>query len=334
MRSKEELFAIYKGNQHTYTCLEEEVRHIINHGLTSEGIKVHSVLSRIKEFESFCTKSERKNNLNPFDEITDIVGIRIVCLFKSDIEKIGKVIAQNFEIISEDNKIDDFEQISSFGYMSFHYVCQMNENFHGPRYDQIKDIKFEIQLRTISMDAWANISHYLDYKTEKDIPKELKKDFHALSGLFYVADSHFEFFVKSIHETQNQVEQEVKLILENIDHESSNEELSFDSLKSYLNQKFSDRYTGDSKNISLLLEELLKADYKYLSQLDDAVSKSEDAFKLYETKHPPGSAEKYNAIGVIRLSLSIIDEKYRDLIPYPSITLVRFQDSEVQNLIN
>lgn len=41
------------------------------------------------------------------------------------------------------------------------------------------------------LNAWASISHYLGYKKESDIPAELRRDFNALSGLFYVADTHF-----------------------------------------------------------------------------------------------------------------------------------------------
>jgi len=59
--------------------------------------------------------------------------------------------------------------------------------------EEIKKIPFEIQVRTIAQDAWAAISHYLDYKKKSVIPDQLKRDFHALSGLFYVADTHFLF---------------------------------------------------------------------------------------------------------------------------------------------
>ena len=53
-------------------------------------------------------------------------------------------------------------------------------------------IKFEIQCRTILQNAWASVSHRLAYKGEASIPEALRKDFHALAGLFYVADKHFE----------------------------------------------------------------------------------------------------------------------------------------------
>lgn len=41
------------------------------------------------------------------------------------------------------------------------------------------------------------VASFLDYKKSSTIPKQLKRDFHALSGLFYVADTHFSFLKQS-----------------------------------------------------------------------------------------------------------------------------------------
>ena len=64
--------------------------------------------------------------------------------------------------------------------------------------DNNKKFLFEIQIRTITQDAWASISHYLDYKNEISIADELKKDFYALSGLFYIADTQFNKIQESV----------------------------------------------------------------------------------------------------------------------------------------
>jgi putative GTP pyrophosphokinase len=117
----------------------------------------------------------------------------VVGLYLSDLDRIARVIRNTFQVVSEDNKIEGAD-VSSFGYMSVHFVITMKQEYTGPRYDRIAGMPFEIQVRTIAMDAWANVSHHLDYKNDKDVPAELRKDFYALSGLFYVADRHFEMF--------------------------------------------------------------------------------------------------------------------------------------------
>ena len=77
--------------------------------------------------------------------------------------------------------------------MALQYKAKLSEKYKVENYDQIRNIPFEVQIRTVAQDAWASISHYLDYKKESDIPRHLKRDFSALSELFYVADTHFEF---------------------------------------------------------------------------------------------------------------------------------------------
>ena len=58
--------------------------------------------------------------------------------------------------------------------------------------DLLRQMTFEIQIRTICQHAWSSVSHNLFYKNEKYVPRNVKRDFHAINGLFYVADTHFE----------------------------------------------------------------------------------------------------------------------------------------------
>src|SRR5947208_10717429 len=102
----------------------------------------------------------------------------------------------------------------------------MKSEYKGPRYDAISGMPFEVQVRTILMDAWANVSHYLDYKGEADVPKPLRRDFYALSGLFYVADSHFEMFFKSSKDSRKQM---AKLASES-QSELTEQDINLDSL--------------------------------------------------------------------------------------------------------
>ena len=183
--------------------LREEASYALSEAIKAAGIKYHSFPSRVKQIDSFLEKvrnrevkqaAETKNaDWAPLEAIHDIVGLRVVCLYISDLDRIAGVIRDTFEVLSEDNKIEGAE-VSSFGYMSVHFIARLKTSYAGPRYDKILGMLFEIQVRTIAMDAWANVSHHLDYKSDKDVPADMKKDFFALSGLFYVADRHFEMF--------------------------------------------------------------------------------------------------------------------------------------------
>lgn len=189
----EQLRNEYNSRKGLFDQLIETAKFIISQEI--QNIKIHSFTNRIKGFDSFVDKIRRKGVKEPFQEIMDVVGLRIVCLFHSDVKNIGVIVKKNFEILEEDDKINSVD-VNFFGYMSLHYKAKLKDV--RPDYKDIKDIPFEIQIRTIAQDAWASISHNLDYKKESEVPIHLKRDFNALSGLFYVADTHFEILKQEI----------------------------------------------------------------------------------------------------------------------------------------
>jgi putative GTP pyrophosphokinase len=307
---KEDVERRFRERQPTYKRLEDEATFVLGDKLDQASIKRHSITSRIKTLPSLLDKAERQQLNDPLSEMNDIVGLRVVCLFLSDIEPVGQAIRDCFDVIKEDNKIEG-QPASSFGYMSVHFVARMKKEYKGPRYDLISDIPFEIQVRTIAMDAWAAASHYLDYKTDVDIPKELRRDFYALSGLFYVADRHFETFAKEREKALTIVEKKLTA-----PHPELDVEVNLDSLTTYLRSKFKDReHSVDEKNISNLVQELRDGGVVTIKQLDEIIDAGWDAFLRYEKDHPPSVDEKpgvYIDIGIVRVLCSIASDKFQD----------------------
>jgi len=168
-----------------FELLKDEGVHALKNAITKSRIKVHSIPARIKDFDSCVSKVTDKEIVEPFEGIKDFVGLRVVCLFLSDLDKVEKVIDQAFEIVEREDKINNSEK-DVFGYMGKHFIVKLKAK------KKANAMPFEIQVRTIAQDAWASVSHHLDYKTNS-IRDELKRDFYALSGLFYVADTHFSF---------------------------------------------------------------------------------------------------------------------------------------------
>lgn len=158
--------------------------------LSKRKINFHSVQGRVKDFDSFQEKIRRKGFSDPFNDVKDLVGVRLVCRFRPEVEKAATAIRDTFTILDEDNQMEGTRP-DNFGYMAFHLSAKLKDSQVDSSLEEVKSIPFEVQIRTIAQDAWASISHYLDYKKENEIPARLKRDFHALSGLFYVADIHF-----------------------------------------------------------------------------------------------------------------------------------------------
>lgn len=298
---KDEIRSEYQKREGFYTSLEEEALFALKKRLGETKIKLHSVVSRVKEVESLIGKCERFKIEAPFEVVEDLVGLRVICLFLSDIEKIGALIRELFPIIREDNKIDN-SKFASFGYLSVHFVAKLGDGYSGIRYENITDLAFEIQVRTIAMDAWANISHYLDYKTDEDIPSELKRDFYALSGMFYVADKHFQLFFEQREERREELADELTRAGRN--HLAI--PVNLDTLKAYLTQKLPDRSNGPAEFISATVDLLNRTGYQTLADVDMIFSEWCTLAQDYEKT----AKTEYTNIGLLRQIFEMADPKF------------------------
>jgi hypothetical protein len=182
--------------------------------------------------------------------------------------------------------------------MSFHFIVKMKGTYSGPRYDKLKDRSFEIQVRTIAMDAWATASHYLDYKSDADVPSSLRRDFYALSGLFYVADRHFEMFF-------NSKKAAIEEITESLERREPHtpQELNLDSFTAFLRSEFPNRKHFRDSSLSELLGDLRKAGVESVDQLKALVDEHYKWFLKREKRNPPSNAKRFAAVGVVRIIL-------------------------------
>jgi putative GTP pyrophosphokinase len=298
--STETLRARYQDCARAFEHLREEAHRELNSALAAERIKLHSFSSRVKTESSFLEKVDRKAYADPWNDVKDLVGLRAVSLFLSDIARMEATARSCFTVTGGSETIEGTDP-ASFGYMSVHLEAKLPAEWVGPRYDPIKDYVFEIQLRTILMDAWANISHHLDYKGETSIPEDLKRDFHALSGLFYVADQHFELFFSRAHKSRVEAASVVKER-----SEGSIVPINLDTVLSFLHERFPDRKHSEAAEISLFVEELSAAGYTTISALEQALDKSELGFGEEERAR----GEAYTDVGAARVGLAIADLAY------------------------
>jgi len=301
----EALHREYNKRSETYERLKDELIYTLQQELESRQIPFHQITGRVKSFDSLIDKARRQESDTPFETILDICGVRVICLFLSDLRHVGEIVESKFTINTIDDKIYTKPE-DAFGYLSVHYIGSLPATVSGPRYDGLKELKFEIQLRTIAMHAWATVSHYLDYKSPLAIPSHLRKDFNALSALFYVADTHFEVFFRSSQQAKEIAEEKAESLPEIV-----KEEINSDTLAAYLVKKYPDREHTEPETISKLVEELRSVGYAKIGQLDVALQRSTRAFETFEKAHRPATKDaRYSDVGVVRVSLSIADPTY------------------------
>lgn len=175
--------------------------------LKYNGITYHSVEGRLKTRESLDGKISRKNKYNDIDEITDIVGIRIITYTEDIIAVVEKMIKEEFEIDYEKSVDKRKKNLNEFGYNSLHLIASLNSNRSNLiEYVDFKKIQFEFQVRTILQHAWAEVEHDIGYKSSnsEELPDEIKRGFYRLSSLLEIADNYFVELLKSIKKSEDQ----------------------------------------------------------------------------------------------------------------------------------
>lgn len=294
-------------NETLYQDLSTEVLYCLKKAFSApDSVKIHSITARVKSIDSFLEKVTRKSYISPFEQAEDLVGARVVCLFIADLSTIKDVLHGAFEVISEEDKVNEGEA-SSFGYMSHHFICRLSSAHSGPRYDAVKKIKFEIQVRTILMDAWANISHYLAYKNEESIPDDLVRDFHALSGLLYVADRQFQNLNRDAVHSAARAEQD---IIQSQDIRSS--AINADTVAALLLRQYPDRIHSSKKSIAEFIHELSWINLTDLRDLAHILQVNYNAALKYEMQYPPNDSPSYGDVGLARTSLAIHSPEYAE----------------------
>jgi len=308
--------------QHRYDKLCQEVAYILSQQLRSVYIEYAAITSRAKSLNSFCEKITRKSYKSPLKEITDLAGVRIVYLYLADMPRIEEIMAREFTII-ERNYIIDKADPDHFGYGALHYLVNLGKSSSGARYDDLKDLVCEVQVRTVLQDAWALIAHHLSYKHESDVPIELRRKLNALAGLFETADDQFDRL-----RTDRQIYKErIRKELSQKQDKFIEPEINFDNLTEYLTSRLADRGPSSVEDIANLLSELKKFDYTKLSQIDKALQRTSTAIQAYESEHPPYDPEldepcRYSPVGAVRLAMSFTNNDYlnttktfKELIP-------------------
>lgn len=276
----------YSVSRGSYEDCLNYVENTVKNIIKSQSINVHEIVGRVKTIESLEGKVKRKNYSN-LAEITDLCGIRIITYFSDDVDKIAELISQEFEVDLE-NTIDKrkSEDPTKFGYVSLHYVVGLREENTSPTlYGRFKNIKLEIQIRTVMQHAWAEIEHDLGYKSKEDIPDQYRRQFSRLAGLIELADDNFLQLKNNI----NSYEQEIREKLP-----TSKKELPIDSstLMTYVTEdqnyiellntiKSSDvdiDFNINSSFLSTIVQRVKRLGLKTIGDIDELLDRYKDIF--------------------------------------------------------
>ena len=161
------------------------------------------VKSRIKTLESIEKKLIKKGfevtKESMEKNIHDIIGVRIVCSFLSDVTDIVTMIQNSREIRIIDKK-DYIANPKDSGYSSYHLIVLI------PIYlaSGVKYMEAEIQIRTVAMDFWASLDHKMRYKFPGVIPEEIQKEIYWCSQYVKMLDQKMLAVNETLKKSQEQ----------------------------------------------------------------------------------------------------------------------------------
>ena len=130
---------------------------------------IETIKTRLKSPDSIVKKLAKKDVPLTVESIeknlNDIAGVRVICSFPEDIYVLNDCLLQQDDIKLIEVK-DYIKNPKPNGYRSLHLIVEIPIFLK----DEKKNMRVEVQLRTIAMDFWASLEHKLSYK--KDIPQD------------------------------------------------------------------------------------------------------------------------------------------------------------------
>lgn len=234
--------------------------------------KVHTVRSRIKDPEHLIAKLIRKTPVrkenkgedfeftveNYKEEITDLVGLRVIHIFKEDWIDIHDYINKNWKITESQVNVRVGDQTDYYteqgvqinpretGYRSVHYLIEFNPNLSAK-------VIVEIQVRTIFEEGYGEVDHQLNYPNS-NVPQVLSLNLLQLNRLAGSADEmasavkiikkEWSLMQHSLEEKERELEN-LKTKIEKLDIEKEDKDSLVDDISKIKETKYNYFYSPE-----------------------------------------------------------------------------------------
>ncbi|MGW6214993.1 hypothetical protein [Streptomyces sp. NPDC055109] len=182
----EEAFQRYREERPRIEQAAEETKAHLARQITRRGLECQ-VSARAKELTSFNAKahSPRKAYPDPWKEITDKAGLRVIVPHSGLLDPVLDVIRDNLKIVEVQDYRGDVGKEDLLRYPRLHVQAVMVGGVQDP--DGIP-YECEIQLRTEAVDLWARMSHKLLYKPDFTPPAAVSRALYRLIALVELFD--------------------------------------------------------------------------------------------------------------------------------------------------
>ena len=266
------------------SALKDQIQELLIKDSISLGVPLEY---RIKTWDSVMAKVERKSlNISSLRQLDDLVGIRIILLFKRDLAKTTEMISRNFVILSQEDTAQRLEE-AQFGYQSLHYLIKLPEPWLSvPSLKEFGNFTAEVQVRTIAQHIWAAASHKLQYGKENSVPIAVRRSIHRVSALLETVDLEFD-----------RVLQERELYVSEVNIDDSSEPLNVDLIAKLLDAHLPHENKDELEPYSDLLADLQHFNLRTAGQLRQLIQKHLKAALRVEEKEVQRRSEREDYYG-------------------------------------
>lgn len=210
----------FKEMMMMYTCAMKEIRtkfEVLNteFNIRYQRNPINSISARLKSATSIMEKLARKNVAltmqNLEEHVQDIAGIRVICSYVDDIYKLADALVSQDDITILSKK-DYIKEPKSNGYRSMHLIVSVPVFFS----DSKRNIRVEVQIRTIAMDFWASLEHQMKYKKEIGDQEETVRRLTACAEVIAKTDAEMMEIRRHIEESAD-APSEAELLMEKLE---------------------------------------------------------------------------------------------------------------------
>ena len=152
---------------------------------------ISAIKSRLKAIPSIQGKLQRKG-LEPSvqaieENLCDVAGVRVICSFLEDVYTLADALLKQDDIALLQRK-DYIQHPKPNGYRSLHLIVSVPIFLANEK----RQMKVEIQLRTIAMDCWASLDHQLRYKKEREFTPQMAIELYECAQMSALLDKRMD----------------------------------------------------------------------------------------------------------------------------------------------
>ena len=164
---------------------------------------INNIQSRIKHPYSIMEKMERnkypKSLESIMENLDDIAGVRVICSFPTDVYALAEAFLKQDDITLLHKK-DYIANPKSNGYRSLHLIVSIPVFLSEGK----RQVKVEVQLRSIAMDFWASLEHQMKYKRNFEHSEEIVEELRNCAEIIARTDLRMQNINKSIARLEKQ----------------------------------------------------------------------------------------------------------------------------------